>query len=389
MIVSDTVPVTSITSQLRVLHTADLHLDRQFANWGDAGEIRRRDLLKTMTAIGDIARKQQVRLLLIAGDLFDRHNPPPDIVGAARGWLAGLQRDGVRAAIIPGNHDSYWYERSVFRSPGFPPDTVLFTEPDCADPLVIEVAGVRVHLYGVAFDHTRGGDPLPGFRRRAGDGVHIGLLHGTVDPSPDFAVADRYLPLASAGLRDTGLDYFALGHIHRARRFNAGVPGLAVYPGSPEPLAIDETGQRTVAVLSFRDGPPEVELVPTGMRQARRETVDCTSLDHRGIVDAIVRHADDRAILEAVLTGAPQEIPVVEAIGAELRGRFCHLVVTDRTSVVDTGFVRNIEGERTIRGRFVQRLRQMTRDAATDEDRARAEMALRIGLTALERRSGR
>jgi DNA repair protein SbcD/Mre11 len=340
-----------------------------------------------MERIGQLAREHRAQLLLIAGDLFDRHNPPASVVSAVRGWLAGLERDGIRTVIIPGNHDSYWYERSVYREAGFP--SILFTEPECASPVEIEVSGIRISLYGVAFDHNRGGDPLPGFRRRGDDGLHIGLLHGTVDPSADFAVADRYLPLTSAGLRDTGLDYVALGHIHRSRRYNDGSPGFALYPGSPEPLALDETGPRTVAMLAFRGGSPAVELVPCGDRQARREPIDCTNLNQAGIVAAIGRHAGEHSIVEAVLTGSPLEIVNPESIEAELRSRFRYLAVTDETSVVDTGFVRNIETERTIRGLFVQRLRALARDAASDEERATAELALRLGLVALERRSAR
>jgi DNA repair protein SbcD/Mre11 len=375
-------------SQLRALHTADLHLDRPFASWGDAATVRQQDLLNTLDKIGELAQEHRVQLVLLAGDQFDRHNPSPNTVARFRGWLDRLNQDGIQVALISGNHDSYWYEDSVYRQ-SFPSNTMIFQEPACKNPLEIDVSGITVSLYGVAHDHTQQRDVLPGFRRRADDGIHIGLIHATVDPPPEFKTEDRYLPITTGELRESGLDYVALGHIHRSRAFNAGGPGMAAYPGSPEPLDMSETGPRSINLLTFGGDSPSLETIPCGFRTASRETIDCTNLGQEEIAERIASCAGDDVILSVVLTGAPLEFPDTEALRSRLAGRFCYLSVSDGTSVVETGFVQQIEHERTIRGQFVQRLREQIAAAESDREREQAELALRVGLIALQKRSAR
>ena len=375
-------------SQLRVLHTADLHLGRSFQSWGDAAQTRRQDLLDTLDEIGQIARQQRVHLLLLAGDQFDQHNPDRAIASRFFSWLDALGQDGVRVAMISGNHDSYWYEDSVYRQ-ALPENTVFFSDTQCQEPVEIYASGLNVSLYGIAHDHTRHRDVLPGFRRRGESDVHIGLMHATVDPRSDIEVAERYLPLSSADLATTELDYLALGHLHRARTINEGGPGMAAYPGSPEPLHVGETGERSVTLATFSGGPPQISTIPCGKRVARREAVDATGLTDSEIAERIATLADETVILTAELTGAPQEIVDTDPLARRLAHHFCYLTVTDRTSVVDSGYVRRIENEHTIRGEFVRRLRDRIAAAGDDRERRVAELALQVGLIQLERRSAR
>jgi DNA repair protein SbcD/Mre11 len=373
-------------SQLRVLHTADLHLGRAFSSWGDTATIRRQDQLDTLDEIGDIARKHRVHLLLLAGDQFDRHNPDRALVSRFHSWLDQLGQAGISVAMISGNHDSFWYEDSVYRQQ-FPDNTVLFQDTACEAPVEIMASGLSVWLYGIAHDHTRQRDVLPGFRRRDQQDIHIGLMHATVDPRSEFDVADRYLPLSSADLASTELDYIALGHIHRARTINSGTSGMAAYPGSPEPLDTAETGPRSVTLITFSGGPPELTTIPCGKRTARRETIDTTGLSEDEIIDRIAAMNDEALILAAELTGAPQEIPDLDVLANRLAQHFCYLTIADQTSVVNAGYVRRIENEHTVRGQFVRQLREQIAAAENDREREIAELALQLGLIQLERRS--
>ncbi len=373
---------------IRVLHTADLHLGRSFSSWGDQiAQVRRQDLLRTLEQIGDVASQHSASLVLIAGDLFDLHNPDSTLVATVRGWLNNLMNQRIQVAIIPGNHDSYWYEHSVFRDHSFPANTTVFTKSECTAPTPIQVDGQVVYLYGIAYDHTHGRDPLPSFARRKVDGIHIGMLHATVDPAAGFPVADRYLPLSSAQLAATKLDYVALGHIHRSRDFTGPTGVYASMPGSPEPLALDETGPRSLNLIAIDDGECRVEKIPIGMRQARREQIDCGQLSRDRIIARLNELANASCILEAVLIGSPDEPLDADAIQREAATNFCYLSVSDRTEVVDSAFARSIENEQTIRGRFVRALRERSRLAADDEERATIELALKQGLLVLAKRS--
>jgi DNA repair protein SbcD/Mre11 len=373
-------------SQLRVLHTADLHLDRSFSSWGDVASTRKQDLLDTLNEIGKLARERRVHLVLLSGDQFDRHNPDAVTVSRFRSWLGQLRDAGIRVAMISGNHDSYWYEDSVYRQ-HLPSNTIFFQDTLCDEPRELILSGMHVWLYGIAHDHTQQRDVLPGFRRRGEGDVHIGLMHATVDPRSDLDIIDRYMPLTSADLATTELDYIALGHLHEARTIEAGKSSLAAYPGSPEPLNRKEIGPRSVTLITFSGGPPEIETIPCGKRIAHRETIDTTGLTEQEIANQIRSLEDERLILTAELTGAPQEIPDISNLEITLAHHFCHLSVADRTAVVDSGYVQRIENEHTIRGAFVRQMRERVTAAENDRDREIAELALQLGLIQLQRRS--
>lgn len=374
---------------IRVLHTADLHLGRTFASWGEPiAETRRNDLLRTLDQIGQIACERAVSLVLIAGDLFDLHNPSGELVALVRRWLANLAHQRIPVVMIPGNHDSFWYERSVYRDHRFPSNTHLFTDAVCSEPYTIRIDGIDVCLYGIAHDHTRERDPIHSFARRTVDGVHIGLLHATVDPPPGFNIADRYLPLSSAQIAAANLDYIALGHIHRYQAFTGSGGIFAAQSGSPEPLALDEVGPRSVNLITFDEGCTRVERIQVGIRLASREHIDCDGLTELDVVERLRRLADPTRIVDVTLTGTPDENLDVSAIRQEAAAGFCVLSLTDRTEIVDSAFARSIENEQTIRGRFVRTLREQAQSAADEAERATIELALKHGLLALGKRSG-
>jgi DNA repair exonuclease SbcCD nuclease subunit len=377
-----------LAQMIRVLHTADLHLGRAFTSWGEpAAELHRADLRRTLERIGRIAVEQAAQLVLVAGDLFDVHHPTTDLVALAQSWLGNLATHRIPVVIIPGNHDSYWYQRSVYRETVFPENTHIFIEPICRQPFSLRLGERDLSIYGIAHDHTRERQPLRSFRRRDSPGIHIGMLHATINPSPSLSTAERYLPLSSAELAATGLDYIALGHIHRHHVYNEGRAGHASQPGSPEPLAIDEFGPRSVNLLRFDvDGPPRIERIEIGERRARRIEIDCTGLETATIIEQLQRQSDPRLIAEVVLTGTPDDIINSDAISGAAAPMFFHLTLRDRTEVANAAFARAIEHEKTIRGAFVRTLRARAETASADE-RATIELALKRGLIALHRRS--
>src|SRR5438094_7937012 len=87
---------------LRVLHTADVHLESD--GYGDTSQqaAHRERERRTFRHIVDRALSDQVDLLLIAGDLFDHNRVSDEAVEFVRTELARLRQPAV---ILPGNPD--------------------------------------------------------------------------------------------------------------------------------------------------------------------------------------------------------------------------------------------------------------------------------------------
>src|SRR5438445_11255161 len=87
---------------LRVLHTADVHLESD--GYGDTSQqaAHRERERRTFERIVDRALSDQVDLLLIAGDLFDHNRASEEAVEFVRRDLGRLRKPVV---ILPGNDE--------------------------------------------------------------------------------------------------------------------------------------------------------------------------------------------------------------------------------------------------------------------------------------------
>jgi DNA repair exonuclease SbcCD nuclease subunit len=370
---------------IRILHAADMHLGRAFSPLGALkAEARRDDLLETFDRICGLAVERRVAAFLIAGDLFDVLEPPEALVGRVRRGLGHVAGAGVRVFIVPGNHDDVWYPHPVWLQLQMPGvhifDEATFTSQS------FTAGGTDVHVHGVAYNPIICANPLARLQL-AEPGLHLGLMHATVDPPAHFPVQQRYYPLDSQELRASGLHFTALGHVHRGKSFEHQGRVFALYPGSPEGLDASETGPRHAALLDFDGGAPRVELIPVNKREVRTIVLDVTDCSETEVAQQVARQASLELLATVKLRGHPRDLPNVELLQGQLERDFFSLQLHDETEIVASQWVEAIAGENTIRGLFVRRLRERIVAAQDETERATLNLALKLGLSALHKRS--
>ena len=87
---------------LKILHTADWHLGKRLQEFSRLNE--QKEVLEEIVTIAD---RENVDLVLIAGDIFDTFNPTHEAVELLYKALRKLSKDGNRPVlVISGNHDS-------------------------------------------------------------------------------------------------------------------------------------------------------------------------------------------------------------------------------------------------------------------------------------------
>ena len=89
---------------LKLLHTADWHLGKTFKNTDFSLLEIQQQILKEIV---EIAEKEDVDIVFIAGDIFDSYNPPFKAEELFYSTLKELTANGRRLVIaIAGNHDA-------------------------------------------------------------------------------------------------------------------------------------------------------------------------------------------------------------------------------------------------------------------------------------------
>src|ERR1039458_10735482 len=92
-------------SMVRILHSADWQLGKQFENLGapsDKLAFLRRGRIDVVRRIGHLAVDRSVDAILVAGDLFER-NEVGDLL--LREALAAMRQVNIPWLLLPGNHD--------------------------------------------------------------------------------------------------------------------------------------------------------------------------------------------------------------------------------------------------------------------------------------------
>ncbi|MHC4661715.1 MAG: metallophosphoesterase family protein [Planctomycetota bacterium] len=263
------------------LHAADLHLDTPFKGLSAMDEhvaqMLRDASLNAFDQLVELALQRECLFVLLAGDIYDGEERG---VRAQLRFLNGLKRlsdANVKVFIAHGNHDPLggW---SAIRT--WPPGVTVYgdSEVDCHS---VQISGNTVaNIYGISYACREVSENLAlRFKRRDGAGLHIGLLHCNIGGNPEH---DNYSPCQIDDLLNAGMDYWALGHVHRRPTEYRRDPWI-VYPGNLQ-------GRSSKASESGPKGVVVVEADPTNVYSVEFVPVDKarfvqTSLDVAGISD--------------------------------------------------------------------------------------------------------
>ncbi len=222
-------------------------MDSPFSGYDDQQRsLLKRELMKVPGRVAEVCRREGCDIMLLSGDIFDG----PYTRESLEAVRSALEDCGVPVFISPGNHDFYgpgspWLEERwpenvhVFKGAM---ESVCLPELDC-------------RIYGAGYQSMDCDSLLEGFHADCDERFCIAVLHG--DPTN---AASPYCPMTMAQIRDSGLDYLALGHIHRANMFHAGGT-ICAWPGCPMGRGFDERDERGVYVTELGEG-YDVRFVP-------------------------------------------------------------------------------------------------------------------------------
>ena len=220
---------------LKILHSADWHLDSPFTGvTAEQQTYLKEAQQKIPETVADLCRGENCDMVLLAGDLFDG--------AAARDTVERLKRAlescRVPVFISPGNHDfcapgSPWLEET------WPENVHVFT----GGLESVAVKPLNCRVYGAGFTGMDCPGLLEGFHTEGEERYQIAVRHG--DP---VQVRSPYCPVTSAQVRDSGLHYLALGHVHKDGSFCSGKT-LCGWPGSIMGRGFDETGEKGVYIV--------------------------------------------------------------------------------------------------------------------------------------------
>ena len=368
---------------MRLIHTADLHLDACYAGAGfDAafGRERRAGLRATLANILQRAAEWPADAVLIAGDLFDHDRISRETVGFLQDAFADISP--VTILIAPGNRDPFT-PTSPYATESWPENVLIFSRPEWQQ---FDVSGANLTVHGFAFDGADiSRNPFGALAIPQDGRIHVAVAHGSeMSHTPRGKVP--LAPFAASAAAKPGLAYLALGHYHETRAIDAPHGTAMHYCGAPEGHGFEETGARYFLEVQIERDAARVERKAASDVEYASHTLDCSPFESaHEVVETILAKTGDRSnssILRIVLTGAasPAWQGDMESIRAQVAQRVLALDLQDNTELLED--YNALGREQTSLGSFIKRMNDEL-DDAPDEDRRRlVRRARQVGLAA-------
>ncbi len=318
---------------MKILHFADAHIDIAAHGRRDPVTglpVRVLDFLAALDTIVDAAISEKVDMVLFAGDAYKDRTPVPTF---QREWgkrMMRLSDAGIPTVLLIGNHDlspaigraNALQEFGTLHVPHlYLADRPAFWKPEDLEGLPLQLLALpwisrsslmaSLELSGAqpaqvyAELEVRMRDLVQGWLEQVDPSLPVVLaahasVEGAVYGGERSIMLGNDLVLSGSLVRDSRMDYVALGHIHKSQDLNQGNQPPVIYPGSIERVDFGEAADDKFFVIA------EVEKGNT--------KVDWRKLDGRRFIDRHVIVESEAEFQQKVIDAIPPEEQIRDAI---------------------------------------------------------------------------
>ena len=349
----------------KIIHCADLHLDSPMETHmtEEQASTRNTEIIRSFLRLTEYAAKNDVKAVVIAGDMFDgkrvKRRTIDEILDAVR------RTPGVEYLYLAGNHDGASY---AFADCDMPDNLKIFGKEWTSyeyDGVVIsgiEICEANAQSLYRQVPHADGA-------------VHIVTLHGQAGTVSGVDQVNLSL------LKNKGIDYLALGHIHTYAVQTLDDKGIYCYAGCLEGRGFDECGPKGFVLLTVDSGRIRHEFVPFSCRQLHRIPVDITGLSKNSEIGQRMKEKaqsiPSEDMVEFLLSGGvdPTANIAVSYLQNLVKRDFFFVKVKDETHMAI--HPEDYKNDISLKGEFI---RLVLASDASEEDKA---AMIRTGLQAL------
>ncbi len=365
--------------KVKIVHTADLHFDTPFNEVDDKQRaINKEELREVFKNIINFCKEKQVDILLLAGDIFDNLTLNRETIYFLENVFNNIKE--TRVFISPGNHDPY-NNNSFYKLIKWPENVYIFK--DKLEKVYIKE--LETNVWGAAFNEKYVRESLiKGFSQNNKE-INIMVIHGEISSSSE---GNEYNPITLKDIKESGMDYIALGHRHNFSGILKEGNTFYSYSGCPQGRGFDETGDKGIIYGYVSKGAVELSFIKTCKRNYEEVYVDISNLFGyeeviKKILDVIKEEDRKNNLYKIILKGEVSEKFHIEekVLKSKLVRDFYFCKVVDKTSIALD--IKELSKGYSVKSIFVKNLLKKLQEAKTDEEKDIIKMALKIGVSSL------
>ena len=337
------------TDKIDILLVSDLHLGIKSDFF-----IKNDDRIAAFERIMNIAYKHDV--LLIGGDFLEMESISKNDFNMVAENFQKLKELGKSIFYTPGfseldSHGNVNEKLKELNVDG------IFCEKTFIKPYCFSKKEMNLFVYGFPASNNFDLDKI---NREPNDGFHIALLH------IDF-IKERQ----KKGFDINKFDFFALGHSHNFRMYKVFEKIIAAHPGSPEPLDLEETGDRYALSIRISNTKPlQIKRVKVNSNNIVDEIADCTKyMDADTLIEQIKNRVGNNDYIKLHLTGG-RSFPLANTVLEKLNDNSLGFCLTDDSTPSVEALQLEAIGENTIKYEFLELLYDKIKFGSIDEEYA-------------------
>lgn len=283
--------------KMKIIHCSDLHLDSKMKSNLDSmkAKERRDEILRTYQNMVEYAAENDVEIIIIAGDMFDKKN----ITVKAKNVVLDsiFSHPEIDFIYLKGNHDEASF---ILDLEEIPSNLKLFTNTGWTS-----YRYGKIVISGIEFGNLSNYEIYNTLMLNKND-INIVTLHGQ---EVKYDQKDKAEIINIQSLKNKNIDYLALGHVHRFKQERIDNRGIYCYSGCLEGRGFDECGEKGFVLLDINEEKQKIEskFIPFAGRHLYEINVDITgtssTLEVEEKIDNMIEKIEKEALIKIVLIG--------------------------------------------------------------------------------------
>lgn len=342
---------------MKIIHCSDLHLDSKMEANLDKEKARQRknEILLSFQNMIDFANENDVKIIIIAGDLFDKNKVSVKAKNIVKDAI--LAHPNIDFIYLKGNHDE-----ESFIIDEVPENLKLFNgnkwETYRYENIVIS---------GIEFGEKDNYEIYKTLMLNQND-FNIVVLHGQEANYADKKDKTEIINLKE--LKNKNIDYLALGHIHKYKMEKLDNRGMYCYSGCLEGRGFDECGDKGFVLLNIENNKIDTQFIKNSTRNLEEIEVDITdtltTTEVEIKIDEKIKDISRENLIKIVLTGkvAINSERDIEYLLKKYSDQFYFIKIYDKTTLKINYM--DYENDASLKGEFI---RMVLNEKLTDEEK--------------------
>ncbi len=329
---------------MKFIHTADLHLDSKIDGIPtDKSKVRREEIVRSFEKMVDFADKNEVRAIIIAGDMFDTSGIT--IKTKTRIIESIKNHSHIDFLYVQGNHD----EVSFVGESETPQNLICFNDEYKSvtygdvtiTGIVLTPLNQKVVYDSLILDSQK---------------TNIVVMHGQI---VGYKSQEKAEIISLPKLKNKNIDYLALGHIHSYSKGQIDARGTYAYSGCLDGRGFDELREKGFVLLDCQEGKVDSQFVPFSSRILYEFEYDVKEAESfyqltEFIIRDLTSKIADNSLVKVIIKGQHKTDYFVDkfALSTRLNELFFYAKVYDKTTLEIQ--LSDYEFDKSVRGEFLR-----------------------------------